>query len=177
MRAEELLRKSKERFREFFENEPVYGYMISPEGIILDLNKAALKVLGYTKDDLLGRHWKMIYTPESLTKAKQLFTDRLRTGTVKDEEMTIITKPGDMRLVLLSVNTVKDNDGETLYLLAVQEDITQIKDAEESLRKANRTLMVLSTCASAMVHTGDELACLMRYAGLSSKSAAIPWPG
>jgi PAS domain S-box-containing protein len=44
--AEEALRQSEEQFRQFFENEPEYCYMISPDGIILNANRAALKVLG-----------------------------------------------------------------------------------------------------------------------------------
>ena len=43
VRAEEALRESEERFRQFFENELEYCYMISPEGVILDVNSAALK--------------------------------------------------------------------------------------------------------------------------------------
>ena len=54
-RAEEALRESEERFRQFFENEPEYCYMISHEGTILDVNKAALKTLGYQKNELLGK--------------------------------------------------------------------------------------------------------------------------
>ena len=45
-RAEEALQGSEERFRQFFENQPEYCYMISPEGVILDVNNAALKTLG-----------------------------------------------------------------------------------------------------------------------------------
>jgi len=154
--AEELLRQSEERFRNFFENEPMYCYMISSEGIVFDVNKAALKKLGYSKEDLIGRHWKMIYAPESQTKERQLFAEGLKIRTIKDEEMVIATKQGNRRIVLLSVNTIEDETGQILYLLAVQEDITEIKKAEEALRKANRTLMALSACNSAMVHTTDE---------------------
>jgi PAS domain S-box-containing protein/putative nucleotidyltransferase with HDIG domain len=155
-RAEKLLRQSEERFRNFFENELVYCYMISPEGIVLDVNKAALKALGYSKECLIGRHWKMIYAPESRTKARQLLPEWLEAKTVKDEEMVIATKQGNRRIVLLSVDIVKDETGQILYSMAVQEDITEIKKAEEALRKANRTLMALSACSSAMVHTTDE---------------------
>ena len=49
----EELRESEERFRTFFENGPEYCYMISPDEIILDVNKAALKALGYKIKDFV----------------------------------------------------------------------------------------------------------------------------
>ena len=52
--AEEALRQNELKFRQFFENEPEYCYMISPDGIILDVNKIALKALGYRKEELVG---------------------------------------------------------------------------------------------------------------------------
>ncbi|KKL60100.1 hypothetical protein LCGC14_2208700, partial [marine sediment metagenome] len=42
-KADELIRASENKFRQFFENEPAYAYMVSPKGLIIDINKAALK--------------------------------------------------------------------------------------------------------------------------------------
>jgi len=53
--SQRKLVESEERFRQFFENEPEYCYMILPEGIILDVNRAALKTLGYKKGELVGK--------------------------------------------------------------------------------------------------------------------------
>ena len=69
-RAEEELRESEERFRQFFENEPEYCYMVSQDGKFLDVNKAALRVLGYKKDELVGQSVTSIYAPEEKKKVK-----------------------------------------------------------------------------------------------------------
>jgi len=53
---EKKLEESEEKFRTFFENVPEYCYMVSPEGLILDVNKAALKALGYKKK---RSHWQV----------------------------------------------------------------------------------------------------------------------
>ena len=78
--AEEALQESEERFRQFFNNEPEYCYMISPDGLVLDINKAALKVLGYQKEQLVGMPLRSIYAPESLSRVKQLFEEWKKTG-------------------------------------------------------------------------------------------------
>ena len=72
IKAQEALRESEERFRQFFENEPEYCYMISAEGVIFDVNNAALKTLGYKKEELVGKPLKVIYAPESLPKMRKL---------------------------------------------------------------------------------------------------------
>jgi PAS domain S-box-containing protein len=139
-RGEEALRQSEERFRQFFESAPEYCYMISPDGIMLDVNNAALKVLGYKKNELVGKQLKTIYAPESLPKMKELFQKWKATGELKDEEMVIITNKGDRRTVLLSAGVVKDKDGGKQCSVSVQKDITERKRSEEEIRKKNEEL-------------------------------------
>lgn len=137
---EKRLRESEERFRQFFENGPEYCYMISAEGIILDVNRAALNALGYKKKELIGKSLKTIYAPESRQKIKHLFEKWEKTGRLRNEEIVIITKKGETRTVLLSASSVKDKDGKILHSVSVQRDITERKKAEEALQKAQKEL-------------------------------------
>jgi PAS domain S-box-containing protein/putative nucleotidyltransferase with HDIG domain len=133
---EEVLRASEEQFRQFFENAPEYCYMISPEGVIFNVNNAALSALGYTKEDLAGRPLQTIYAPESLPKMEQLYSKWKKTGKLKDEEMVIITKKGERRTVLLSAGVIKDSDGNIVHSISVQNDITERKNIEDALRES-----------------------------------------
>jgi PAS domain S-box-containing protein len=134
-RAEKELRESEQKFRLFFENEPEYCYMISPEGVILDVNASALAALGYAKEELVGKPLQSIYASESLPKMKQLIEEWRKTGGVKDEEMVIVGAGGTKRSVLLSAAAVRDEEGNTLNSVSVQRDITDRKRAEEALRQ------------------------------------------
>ncbi len=129
---------SDKQFREFFENAPGYCYMVTPEGTIFDVNKAAIETLGYEKGELIGKLLKTIYAPESLPKMRQLLSKWKETGELKDEEMVIITKEENRRIVLLSANTVKDKDGRILYSVSLQKDITERKRAEEEIKKSHQ---------------------------------------
>lgn len=151
-----VLQKSEDRFKQFFENAPDYCYMITPEGTILDVNKAALMVLGYNKEELVGQPLQTIYAPESLPKIRQLFTVRKKTGKINDKEMVILTKEGNRRTVLLSVVSTRDRAGKILYSVSLQKDITERKQAEKSLSRANRALITLSACNEALVHSHEE---------------------
>ncbi len=138
--AEEMLRESEDRFRQFFENAPEYCYMISPEGVILNVNNAALKALGYKKDELVGKPLRTIYAPELLPRMQELFEKWKRTGKHRNEELVIITKEGDRRTVLLSADVVRGKDGEVLHSVSIQKDITERKEAEAELLKRTHDL-------------------------------------
>ncbi|MCJ7662839.1 MAG: PAS domain S-box protein, partial [Desulfobacterales bacterium] len=146
--AENSLRESEERFRQFFENEPEYCYMISPEGIIFDVNNAALNALGYTKEELINKPLEGIYSPESLPAAKELFAQWKKTGSIKNQEILIITKDGTRRTVLLSAGAVRDENEKILYSVSVQRDITEHEWIKEALQKTEEHLRAIMEGAS-----------------------------
>ena len=122
--------ESEKRFREFFESEPEYCYMVSPEGLILNLNRAALQALGYAKSELTGQPIKAIYAPECHSKAMAAFAIWKETGEVRDEELTILAKDGSRRVVLLNSSAVRDDHETILHSVSIQCDITERKKAE-----------------------------------------------
>jgi PAS domain S-box-containing protein len=132
--AERAQRESEQRFRQFFENSPVYCYLVSMEGSIIDVNQAALQVLGYKKENLVGKSLQTIYAPVSHPKMKQLLAKWQETGELSNEEMVIITKNGDLRTVLLSADATRDDQGEIVHSISVQIDISERKRAEEEIR-------------------------------------------
>jgi PAS domain S-box-containing protein len=147
-RAEEVLRESEERFRQFFENEPEYCYMVSPEGIILDVNAAALTVLGYKKGELVGKTMKTFFVPESVPKLKRLIVQWRKTGSCKEQETHILTKDGARRTVMISAGAVRDKDGNILCAVAVLRDVTEHKRVKETLQKTEEHLRTIFEGAS-----------------------------
>lgn len=156
-KAEEALRLSEERFRIFFEQEPAYCYMISPDSTILDVNQSALSALGYNKEELIGKPVSTIYAPESLPKIAALLEEWRETGELRNEEMVLITKKGARRVVLLSVNTIKNESGEIMRSISVQQDITDRKQAEDALRQSDIRFRSL------IEHTTEAIFCYEPY--------------
>src|SRR5216117_731200 len=62
--TERALRESEERFRRIFEVGPAGMVLVSPQGRILDANDTFARMLGYTKDELLGRSFVDLSNPE-----------------------------------------------------------------------------------------------------------------
>ena len=130
------------RFRLFFENAPLYCYMVSPQGILLDLNKAALEVLEYTRVELIGKHICKIYAPECEERVKALFLTWKDNGNLNDEELVIQTKSGEKRVVLLSASAIRNNEGEIKYSISIQKDISKLKQKQDELKRSQEALKV-----------------------------------
>ncbi|MFX1576238.1 MAG: PAS domain S-box protein [Promethearchaeota archaeon] len=128
------------RFRHFFENAPLYCYMVSPKGIILDLNKAALKVLGFNRVELIGKHIRTIYASESKHKVDELFSAWQVTGSIIDEEVIIQSKSGEQRTVLLNANAIRDKDGSLKYSISIQKDISELRQQQYELKESQEAL-------------------------------------
>ncbi len=137
---EQRLRASEENFRLFFEFNPNYCYMISPDGTLLDINRAALKRLGYEKEELIGESIEKIYAPEYRAKMRARLQRWTRDENIENEEVTIITKKGLRRTVLLSVTSVKDAEGNIQHAMSVQQDITELKEGERELHKLSQAI-------------------------------------
>ena len=135
-RAENAVRTSEEKFRQFFKEVPDYCYIVSPEGTILDINSAALRALGYRREEIVGAPLKTIYAPECHPRMMELFAQWKETGLIVDEEIVIVSKSGERRVVILNVGAERDHDGDILRSTSVQTDITERKRAEAELRQS-----------------------------------------
>jgi PAS domain S-box-containing protein len=150
-RTEEALQNSEEQFRQFFKNTPDYCYIISTEGNILQINEAALETLGYKREELVGQPLARIYAPESLARMQELFTQWKQSGQIRDEEMVIVTRKGERRVVILNVGAVNDKDGTILHSTSVQTDITERKQSEAALKESEERFRQVAETAGEFI--------------------------
>jgi PAS domain S-box-containing protein len=139
--ATSALLTSEDRFRQFFETQPECCYMISPEGIVLDVNPAACETLGYSKEELIGKGVSIIYAPESHSRMRDLREKWNKTGRLESEEVVVITRDGERKVMLVSAGSVVDPEGNLLHSTSVHLDITERKRAEEALSTVNQRLI------------------------------------
>lgn len=148
-----LKRHEQEDFKLFFDFNPNYCYRTSADGVILDVNKSALKILQYAKEELVGMPISAIYPEDAHDKMEDIFERWKRNGTLENEEIEIEAKNGERRTVILNVTALKDADGKITSSLSIQQDITERKTAEETL--VDTTTQLRRTQAIAHVGAWD----------------------
>ena len=85
LQFENVSNVSEERLRYIFEKSPVMMHLIDEKGNFRDVNERWLEVMGYSRDEVLGRNVSFLMAPGSAIASKTEVLPRLRRdGTARD---------------------------------------------------------------------------------------------
>ena len=135
--AEEALRQSEERYRTILEEMEEGYYEVDLAGTFTFVNDAMSRILGYSRDELIGMNYK-IYTPkEDVKPIFQAYNRVYRTGEpLKWYPMAEFRKDGTRILAEDSVFPLRNEKGEVIGFRGISHDVTERKRAEEALRQS-----------------------------------------
>lgn len=143
-REKEDFQKSETRFQSYF-NLPFYGVAItSPEQRWIRVNDRLCSIMGYSRDEIIRMTWTEMTHPEDLAADLEQF-GRVLSGQIDhyNMEKRFIQKGGKVIWTHLSVGCVRKSDGGVDHIVALVEDITSIKRAEEALRENEEKYRIL----------------------------------
>jgi len=135
-RAEEALKWSQAQYHDLYDNAPVAYYSLDTDGWIKRVNKAGLKFLGYSLEELQRTKFLEIYADESKAKKEELFKKFTQGIGWENEEMVYQRKNGEKVYGLLSVSPILDENGRALESRSVVVDVTERKEAAAALQKS-----------------------------------------
>jgi len=105
---------------------------ISPEGKIMDVNEATIKVTGAPREGLIGTDFSNYFTePE---KAREGYRQVFDKSFVTDYPLTIRRKDGKLTHVLYNASVYKDVRGNVLGVFAAARDVTEQRQASQYAR-------------------------------------------
>ena len=135
--AEEALHESEERFRAIFELAAVGVAQVAKDGGWLDVNQRLCDIVGYTREELLGRTFQDITHPDDLD-ADLAYVRQMLAGEISTYAMEkrYIRKGGGIVWIALTVSLVRETSGAPKYFISVVENITERKQAEAALRES-----------------------------------------
>lgn len=135
--AEKALQESESKYQDLYNNAPdMFVSVDANKGTILQCNHTFAEVLGYKKEDVIGRPVFDIYAPDSAEHAKStIFPLFVRTGSIKGEELKVLRKDGSTLDVSLSVSAIRDANGNIVQGRSILRDISKQKQMEEEREK------------------------------------------
>ncbi|MFX1251776.1 MAG: PAS domain S-box protein [Promethearchaeota archaeon] len=138
-KTEKMLRETKEKYQTLVEKLREAVVVEDENQIISFVNPRVIELFGYTEEELVGQHWKMIVTPESIAKILQETANRPQ-GISNTYEATLLAKNGTLIPVIISATPLFDDTGNFHGVLSVFTDITEQKQREAEFKKQREEL-------------------------------------
>jgi PAS domain S-box-containing protein len=143
---DDRIRDMERRFRAIFEGGPVGIALLDREGRYLSVNPVRQRMLGYTEDDLRGRHYLEVTHPDDIEMDRQINEEAERIGRDQYQlEKRFVRSTGETIWSRITVAIVRDEAGAHEYSVSIAEDITAHKKIEadrERLLALERTARV-----------------------------------
>jgi PAS domain S-box-containing protein len=140
-----LQREAESRFTDLFETLHEGVYFAAPSGELLDVNPAAVRMLGYdSKEELLAQPVERHFLAAAESAA--LWEELRRSGSIRDRELTLRRKDGSLIRVLNSSVAIRDAAGEFVRFQGSLVDITERGQMERRLREEQEFVRRLVAC-------------------------------
>ncbi len=140
--SQEALRETEERYRRIFENSKDMLFITSVDGKFIDVNQAAVEILGYeNREKLLGV--KSTHTYFDAEERPRFQNEIDKKGFVKDFEVKLKREDGTPIDALITASVRKDKEGQVIGYEGIIKDISTRKRMEEGLVQRTKELETL----------------------------------
>lgn len=138
LRVETAFRESEERFSKAFHANPAILALTTLDGENVDVNQTYLDFLGYAREEVLGKTVADLGIISSEERLRILELLQRSGGSVRNAQVATRVRDGGLRHYLLSADLL--SVGATPHRLMTLLDITELKQAEDELRRSQAAL-------------------------------------
>ena len=140
-RGAQLARIEETRFRRFFDLPLIGMAVTSPERRFLEVNDKLCQILGYPREELIGRDWASITHPDDLTSNLDLLHDAMAGATESySMDKRYIHRDGQTVHASISVCCVRRADGTADHFVLTVQDVTARHQVQEQLKRTEAHL-------------------------------------
>ncbi|MEI7663437.1 MAG: PAS domain-containing protein, partial [Bacteroidota bacterium] len=165
-----------ESLRLLFQQAPLAYQSIDKDGTIIDVNDTWLRMLGYNREEVIGKFFVDFLAGTNTERFKTNFTKNLAKGELLGEETEILCRDGRIITVKFNGKTVKDKDGhfrQTHFFLA---DETEKRRLEKQKQLQFETMHIVFDAIpyGLMIVGPDEKILMINQAGASLMGFSHP---
>jgi PAS domain S-box-containing protein len=155
-KSEKSISISEKRYRHIFEHSPAMVYLTDPNGVILDMNEAGIRMLGYdSRDEVVGLEAAHhIYADPG---DRKLYLETIeKTGSVQDFETRFQHNDGTIMDVSITGTTSRNTNGELEGYEGFIIDVTDRKRTERALQDSEEKYrtVVENSLSAIFIHQG-----------------------
>jgi len=154
------LRENEEKYRNILENIEEGYFETNLAGDTTFFNNFAAKILGYSRNELMGMNNRQYTDEENAKKLYQTFNKVYTTGkTHKGFDWEVIGKDGSKRDIEASVSLRKDPEGQPIGFRGIIRDLSERKRAEEKLQRSEEKLRTIIEHSNELfyIHNTDHV--------------------
>jgi PAS domain S-box-containing protein len=139
-RAEDAMRQSEQKYRELFEYANDIIYFLDCEGNVLSCNVAAVKIWGYTQEEMIGLNISKFFDPDYLPLAQEILKEHYH-GIENRKPQIFLThsRAGDDVWVEANTRIVREK-GRQITIQGIARNVTERIKMEEALKRREREL-------------------------------------
>ncbi len=157
--TEDQLRASEERYRLLYNQSPIMMHSADRDGYLLNVNDQWLKVLGFERDEVIGRNIADFLSDASRAHfLESIKPEFLSSGRLNRVPYAMVKKNGDIVHTLVSAASQTDHLGQVTSSITAVEDVTDLKRIENEARLARERMyqaakmVSLGTVVSGVAH-------------------------
>ncbi|MHA7111128.1 PAS domain S-box protein [Sunxiuqinia elliptica] len=144
MRSRIALHESKEKFKGIFDYSITGIAVANHKGQLLEINSEFIRMLGYSKKELLAMNFAEFSNPDDLEQERKLL-DKMHQGKLDHYRMEkrFITAKGKTIWVDVAITAKRNKQGKVDLFIGTASDITAKKQAEQNLKNNNQFIQTI----------------------------------
>jgi PAS domain S-box-containing protein len=150
-KTEKALKESEEKYRSLYKNSPNAVVLTNERGLILDINSSAERILGYKREEIIGRNYLEfnMVTYDQISTIKRMYKEILNGIKPKPIELQIKRKNSKISWISFQSSMIKID--KEIIIESICQDINSKKKAEILIIEENKRLMELNKIKSEFI--------------------------
>ena len=162
-RAHLALMENEKRFRLLYEDAPLCYQSLDEAGRFVEVNKAWLNLLEYSREEVIGHSFEEFLAPEEWDRFWAIFSQFKKTGEIHDVEFWMIHKDGSRFIASYDGTFIRKDSRQAKVCHCIFRDVTEQRRMEDELEESEKRHRMILSSMNDMIFVLDEHDCYSEF--------------